>query len=151
MNEEGLFVEFAQVHGMFYGTSFASINAVMDTGRVCVLDVDVQGVRSLRNSPLLPKFVFITSPSIDCLEERLRGRGTETEVEICKCLKAAEGEMEVGRESGLFDDIIVNDDLSNAYQALRALVVLDVEQRQQFLEEQATAAKAKAKKKKNNL
>jgi len=75
----GRFLEHALVHGNVYGTSLAAVQRVSATGKACVLDVDVQGAASVKRSPLGAVFVFIAPPSMDELERRLRGRGTETE------------------------------------------------------------------------
>jgi len=75
----GLFLEHAHVHGNLYGTSLAAIAAVRDAGKVCILDLDVQGAESVKRARLGAVFLFIAPPSMDELERRLRGRGTETE------------------------------------------------------------------------
>lgn len=75
----GLFLEHAHVHGNVYGTSLAAVRRVREQGKVCVLDIDVQGARSVKRAALGAAFVFIAPPSMGALEERLRGRGTETD------------------------------------------------------------------------
>ena len=69
---EGKFVEHAEVHGNMYGTSKAAIRRVLDEGRCCVLDIDVQGARSMRASGQPALFVFVEPPSFAELERRLR-------------------------------------------------------------------------------
>ena len=72
---EGLFVEHAEVHGNIYGTSFQSIQNVAQEGRVCLLDIDMQGVRQLQaraDAELRPWSVFVTTPSIEDLEVSVR-------------------------------------------------------------------------------
>ena len=82
MDPPGLFLEHAQVHGNLYGTTLAAIAAVRDGGKVCVLDLDVQGAESVKRASLGAKFLFVAPPSMDELERRLRGRGTETEEKV---------------------------------------------------------------------
>ena len=86
--EAGLFVEHAEVHGNLYGTSMAAVQAVTRQGKVCLLDIDVQGAESVRRSALAStcSFVFFAPPTAAVLEQRLRGRGTETEEKIQKRL-----------------------------------------------------------------
>ena len=62
-----------------YGTSKSSVNDVLNSGKICILDIDVQGVKAVKETDLTPLLVFIKPPSLDTLEERLRARGTETE------------------------------------------------------------------------
>jgi guanylate kinase len=149
MVAKGLFLEHAEVHGNMYGTSAAAVLDVCsgeaaaasaaagvaataaataapsspsrhNAGRVCVLDIDVQGAAQLKRSPLGDKalFLFIAPPSLEELERRLRGRGTETEDRIARRLAGAKAELDKSAEPGFFDQVIVNDDLDGAYAAL---------------------------------
>ena len=58
----------------FYGTTFKAVTQVSEEGKICVLDIDIQGVRSVKKSDLEPRYVFINPPSPEILEKRLRGR-----------------------------------------------------------------------------
>eukprot|EP00429_Kryptoperidinium_foliaceum_P008099 CAMPEP_0176024218 /NCGR_PEP_ID=MMETSP0120_2-20121206/11831_1 /TAXON_ID=160619 /ORGANISM="Kryptoperidinium foliaceum, Strain CCMP 1326" /LENGTH=672 /DNA_ID=CAMNT_0017357395 /DNA_START=9 /DNA_END=2027 /DNA_ORIENTATION=- len=93
----GLFIEHAEVHGNYYGTSIAAVETVMTQGKVCLLDIDVQGAESVRKSVLAGKtsFVFFAPPTLEVLEQRLRGRGTETEDKVQKRLAGSKGELAV--------------------------------------------------------
>ena len=62
-----------------YGTSKSSVEDVLNSGKICILDIDVQGVKAVKKTDLTPLFVFIKPPSLETLEQRLRDRGTETE------------------------------------------------------------------------
>ena len=62
-----------------YGTSKSAVNDVLNSGKICILDIDVQGVKAVKETDLTPLLVFIKPPSLEVLEERLRSRGTETE------------------------------------------------------------------------
>ncbi|KAL0346250.1 UNVERIFIED_CONTAM: Guanylate kinase [Sesamum radiatum] len=123
--KDGKFLEFAAVHGNLYGTSVEAVEVVTDRGKRCILDIDVQGARSVRASSLEAVFIFICPPSFEELEKRLRSRGTETEEQIQKRLRNAKAELEQGNSPGLFDHILVNDDLEKCYENLKKLLGLN--------------------------
>jgi guanylate kinase len=123
------FLEYAEVHGNFYGTSIKSLT--LDNGKFPLLDIDVQGVKKIKqrqllqrqsdnddneeNVPILDaKFIFIAPPSLEILLKRLKHRGTETEESIKRRTENAVAEMQYGLEDGNFDAIVVNDDLHQA-------------------------------------
>ncbi|KAL9236555.1 hypothetical protein vseg_011209 [Gypsophila vaccaria] len=122
---DGKFLEFASVHGNLYGTSVEAIEMDVDAGKRCILDIDVQGARAVRASSLDAIFIFVCPPSYEDLEKRLRSRGTETEEHIQKRLRNAKGELEQGKSPGLFDHILVNDDLGSCYSILKNLLCLN--------------------------
>ncbi|MCL7042045.1 hypothetical protein MKW94_003702 [Papaver nudicaule] len=122
---DGKFLESASVHGNLYGTSIEAVEVVSDAGKRCVLDIDVQGARSVRTCSLDAIYIFICPPSFEELEKRLRARGTETEEQVQKRLRNAKIELEEGKSSGLFDHILVNCDLEICYQTLKKLLGLD--------------------------
>ncbi|KAL3533666.1 hypothetical protein ACH5RR_007189 [Cinchona calisaya] len=121
---EGKFLEFASVHGNLYGTSKEAVEMVAHSGKRCILDIDVQGARSVKASSLEAIFVFVSPPAIENLEKRLRARGSETEEEIEKRIRNSKAEIEEGNSPGLFDHILVNDDLENCYASLKKLLDL---------------------------
>nr|XP_010923428.1 guanylate kinase 1 isoform X2 [Elaeis guineensis] len=122
---DGEFLESALVHGNLYGTSVDAVEAVTDAGKRCILDIDVQGARLVRSSSLEALFIFICAPSFEELEKRLRSRGTETEEQVQKRLRNATAELDEGKSPGLFDHILVNDDLETCYENLKKLLMLD--------------------------
>jgi guanylate kinase len=122
---EGKFLEFAHVHGNLYGTSIEAVESVTDEGKRCILDIDVQGARSVRASSLEAIFIFVCPPSFKELEKRLRARGTETEEQIQKRLRNARAELGQSNSPGLFDHLLVNDDLETCYESLKKLLSLD--------------------------
>jgi guanylate kinase len=93
---------------------------VQIAGKVCILDIDVQGVQHVKKSSLSPAYVFIAPPSAEALEKRLRGRGTESEADVQKRLANAAKEIAYGRGEGNFDRIFVNDNLSETFSKLVA-------------------------------
>jgi len=113
--DEGKFIEYAEVHGNYYGTSVDAVESVRSSGKVCVLDIDYQGVINVKKSNLSPYYIFVSPPSMEELEKRLRSRGTESEEDIVKRLGNAAKEMEYGNEEGNFDLVLVNNDLSTAF------------------------------------
>ena len=100
--------------------SIAAVETVQSSGKICILDIDVQGVRSVKKSSLEPLYVFIAPPSKEALEDRLRGRGTEKEEDIVKRLTNAQAELDYGLEEGNFDRVFTNDDLDETFQDLAA-------------------------------
>lgn len=90
---EGKFLEYAEVHKNLYGTSVAAVRSVLESGRVCILDIDVQGARAIRKSPLRAIYVFIAPPSFEDLAARLAGRGTEDIQQITQRLNNAKIEI----------------------------------------------------------
>jgi guanylate kinase len=86
------------------------------------IQFNVQGVKQIKNSSLSARYVFIAPPSMETLEARLRGRGTEKEESIQKRLAQANNEMEYSKTDGVHDLIIVNDDLEQAYKELEAFI-----------------------------
>jgi len=111
--DQDKFIEHALVHGNYYGTSKEIIEVLQGEDKITILDIDMQGVKSVKESKVPAKFIFIAPPSMIDLENRLRGRGTETEEAIQKRLGNAVKEMEYGQHDGEFDRIFVNNDIEN--------------------------------------
>ena len=106
-----------------YGTSKKAVQDVLSSGRICVLDVDIQGVKNLKKTDLKPLYLFIKPPSLGELEKRLRERGTETDESLKKRLDTAKLELDYEQsETNAFDHVIVNDDLDVAYQKLKKIL-----------------------------
>jgi len=119
--EAGKFLEHAEVNGNLYGSSFSAVQEVLDEGKVCILDIDVQGVKGVRSnlSGQHAMFVYVKPPSTPVLEERLRKRGADSEDAIQAKVKAAEAEIAAAEASGLYDIIITNDSIDKAYTDLK--------------------------------
>lgn len=92
------------------------MKSVQTEGKICILDIDIQGVMKVKESSLSPRYLFVSPPSMAELEKRLRGRGTEKEEAITKRLGNAAKEMEYGNEAGNFDRIFVNADLKATFE-----------------------------------
>ena len=123
--DDGKFIEHAIVHNTMYGTSEVSIKNVTSKNQVCTMDLDIKGAENLRKHPTLKSLiVFVEPPSLDILEARLRGRGTETEDRILTRLTNAKMEIEYFRSHpNFFDGAVVNDDFEECYAAFRELVM----------------------------
>jgi guanylate kinase len=114
------FVEWAEVHGNFYGTSLAEIDrARAENKRGIVFDVDYQGARQIRAVRPDAIGVFVLPPSLEELTLRLRGRGSEDAETIERRFNKARSEIE---QYGLFDYVVVNDDLDRAKLRMRSIV-----------------------------
>ena len=128
--KHGEFLEWAKVHGNYYGTLEDTVLYAMEEGNHVLLDIDVQGAKQLRESlvrldprhPIRRGFtdIFISPPSMEELEKRLRGRGTDEEKVILKRLENAAGEMESAKE---YSFQIINDDLEKAYHELKTVIL----------------------------
>jgi guanylate kinase len=119
MIERGEFLEWAEVHGNFYGTSRKWIAEQLAAGADVLLEIDWQGAQQVRAIFPLAIAIFILPPSLEELERRLTGRGTDSREVITRRLAAAEAEM---RHVGEFDYAIINDGLAQALADLRSVV-----------------------------
>ena len=119
MLDAGEFLESAEVHGNYYGTSQAQIAAIRATGRDVVLEIDWQGAQQVRR--LFPDAIgiFILPPSMDELGRRLVSRAQDSEEVIRRRLGAAADEVGHAAE---FDYVIINNDFDAARQDLAAVV-----------------------------
>lgn len=122
MDADG-FIEHAVFGGNHYGTSVQAVKDVAAQGRICVLDIEMEGVKQVKRSDLNARFLFLSPPSLEILEQRLRGRGTDDEDSVKKRLEQAEKEMSFSRTEGAHDKIIVNDDLEKAFKEVEDWVL----------------------------
>lgn len=118
----GEFAEWARVHGNLYGTSLGAIDVARRDARGVLFDIDYQGARQIKAALPEAVGVFILPPSFAELERRLRGRATEDEATTVRRLDNARVEIE---HYGIFDYVIVNDELDRAYEHLRAVVLAE--------------------------
>lgn len=125
--ERGEFIESATFSNNMYGTSKAAVNAVQAEGKVCVLDIEVEGVKQVKLTDLNPLFVFVKPPSMEELEKRLRARNTETEDSLQRRLATARSELAYAEIPGNFHLVLVNDSLEKAYIRLRDFILSDME------------------------
>ena len=128
--EQGVFFEWAEVFGNYYGTSRVTIEQTLHRGIDVFLDIDWQGARQVKK--LLPdaRGIFILPPSVEVLRERLTRRGQDSEEVIASRMKEAVSEMSHYAE---FDYLLINDDFTTALHELEAIVCA---QRQQASKQQ---------------
>lgn len=122
MIQRGAFAEWARVHGHYYGTSLEEIATARESAQGIIFDIDYQGARQIRAHMHDAVSVFILPPSLEELERRLRGRGTEDEEATLARLAAAKREI---AHYGFFDYVVVNDDVEQAYGRLRAIAIAE--------------------------
>ena len=120
MVEQGAFLEHAQVFDNYYGTAAANIEATLEQGRDVILEIDWQGAEQVRK--LIPHTVniFILPPSRSALEERLRGRGQDSDEIIQRRMRDAVSETSHYLE---YDFLVVNDKFENALVELKSIVI----------------------------
>lgn len=124
---EGAFAEWAEVHGNLYGTALSELQRCRDQGKRGILfDIDYQGARQIKARRPDAIGVFILPPSLEALRQRLRTRAADDEATIERRYRNAEQEI---KYYGLFDYVIVNDDLEEAKERLRGIVLAERSQR----------------------
>lgn len=118
--DAGEFLEWAFVHGNYYGTSLKPVLKALEEGKIAIFDIDVQGF-NITKSKFAENItsVFITTASKNELKSRLQNRGTDSAQTIEKRLINAVGEMEHILE---YDYFLINDDLQNCYENLRGIL-----------------------------
>ena len=110
------FLEYAKVHDNYYGTSLKPINKALEEGKLVIFDIDVQGHEIVRTKlDSIVTSVFITTPSLSILEQRLNTRNTDSVEIIEKRIKNAKGEVEFFQD---YDYLIINDNLEIAAKEL---------------------------------
>ncbi len=120
MVNEGDLLEWAEVfHGNRYGTPATWVEQQRGDGRDVVLEIDVQGAAQVKERVPDAVLILLAPPSLDDLESRLRGRGTEDDASIAERLEAAEREL---AQATWFDHVVVNDDLDRAVAEVAAII-----------------------------
>ena len=119
MVEQNELLEYAEYVSNFYGTPRAFVEQMLSEGMNVLLDIEVQGARQVKQKMPEAVMIFIAPPSLAVLEQRLRGRGTDTEEAIAGRLERARQEF---HEADFYDYLIVNDDLDTAAHALNAII-----------------------------
>ncbi|XP_060581346.1 guanylate kinase-like isoform X2 [Ruditapes philippinarum] len=126
MVADGGFLEHAQFSGNCYGTSKMAVEKVQSSGKICILDVEINGVKNIKATDFKAKYIFVQPPSMEALEKRLRGRGTETEESLKKRLDTVQEALDYAKVPGAYDHIIINDDLDVAYEKLKGILCTDL-------------------------
>ena len=122
--DEGLFLEWAEVHGNYYGTSLKPVNEALKSGKLVIFDIDVQGHRIVKEkfSDKLTS-LFITTPSAKELKDRLINRGTDSIETIEKRVQNSLKEMDSIDE---YDLLLVNDDFDNTLKSFQEIVNVEL-------------------------
>ena len=116
------FLEWAQVHGEYYGTPKQFALNTLAENKDIVLDIDVQGALQVKKSYPQALMIFIIPPSVEILEQRLRKRGTETEEKIQRRLANAKKELSLMNQ---YDYVVINTTIEEAYQRLNAIITAE--------------------------
>lgn len=119
MIERGDFLEWAAVYGQLYGTSHTQVERERAAGHDIILEIDVQGARSIREKISDAISIFIVPPSFELLRQRLVARGTDSVDSLAKRLHGAASEVE---QFKYFQYVILNDDINRASQQLAAVI-----------------------------
>ena len=118
--DNGLFLEWAKVHGNYYGTSLSSVMKALKQGKLVIFDIDIQGHKSIRKEfDKITTSLFITTPNQKSLKERLINRGTDSNEAVERRLKNALSEMTKIEE---FDYLFVNDDFDETLKNLHSII-----------------------------
>lgn len=115
---DGNFLEYAQVFDNYYGTSRLSVNALLESGKDVILEIDWQGARQVRERANDAISIFILPPGVEALRERLHGRGQDSEETIQRRMRDAQSEMSHYPE---YDYIIINDEFEFALEELTCI------------------------------
>lgn len=118
IGEEKL-LEWAEYAGNYYGTPRQPVEEQIAQGKTVLLEIEVLGARQIKQTFPSARRIFILPPSVEVLEERLRGRGSDSETAIAKRLAQAQQELQAAAE---FDYQVVNDDLDQALHRLVELI-----------------------------
>ncbi|NOK06467.1 MULTISPECIES: guanylate kinase [Myxococcus] len=121
--ERGEFVEWAEVHGHFYGSPQSVVDEARARKSAAIFDIDVQGGQAIKRKHPDAVTIFVLPPSMEELERRLRDRQTDSDETIRRRMLAARSEIERGIAS--YDYVVVNDDFERAYSELRSVVVAE--------------------------
>lgn len=114
--EQEMFLEYAVVHGNYYGTSLGPVKQALKEGKLVIFDIDVQGHDAVQNRLAdITTSVFITTPTLEELKRRLYGRSTDSDEIIAKRIEMAKREVQRISE---YDFLVVNDDLDTAAEVL---------------------------------
>ena len=117
--ESDALLEWAEYAGSLYGTPADPVDRAVDNGQVVILEIEVNGALQVRQRREDALQVFLQPPSVAELERRLRGRGTESELEIRRRLKVAKAEM---KSAGHFDVLLVNEDVGACVERLAGVI-----------------------------
>jgi guanylate kinase len=111
LTDRGAFLEHAEYNNNLYGTSLAAVETPVEHGEDVLLEIEVQGAEQVKTKQPDACLIFLLPPSLEVLEKRLRGRGTDSEEVIQHRMALVDRELAA---AGHFDFAVVNDDLDRA-------------------------------------
>lgn len=116
----GQLLEWAEYNKNLYGTPLEPIAVANELGRDVLLDIEINGARQVKENRPEAVMIFISAPSLETLEQRLRFRGDTSEADIAERLEIASSQLQVAHD--LFDHVVVNDDLESAVDEVTSLI-----------------------------
>ena len=117
--EQGKFIEYAKYVGNYYGTPVDFVHETMEKGHDVFLEIEVEGAKQVRDKFPEALFIFLAPPSIDHLESRLVGRGTDSKEIIEHRISEAKKELNL---MNLYDFVVINDSIEEAKRKIRCIV-----------------------------
>jgi len=123
LRDSGQLLEWAEVYGHMYGTPLAAVDEVVRTGRVIVLEIDIQGCIQVRKKMTAARTFFLLPPNPEEQRRRIEGRRTDPAEVIRQRLAKADGEIRYAMDSGCYDEFIVNDDVDETVTAIYERIV----------------------------
>ncbi len=130
----GEFLEWAEVHGNRYGTSFNETKKLLEDGLDIILDIDVHGARQVKNriaagGQQSTVFIFVLPPSLEDCEKRIRNRGKDSYEAILSRLENARNEI---KEMKWYEYIIINENLEDAFERLKSIIIAERSKRERM-------------------
>lgn len=120
--DQGEFLEYANVFSNYYGTPKSFVDAAVEKGRDVLLEIDVQGALKVKSAYPEGVYIFIVPPSMEELEKRIRGRGTETDEQIATRLGKAGAELKLLTK---YDYVIVNEKVEEVVSQIEAIMTAE--------------------------
>ncbi len=117
--KENYFLEYATFSGNYYGTPIKNVKKIMNEGKNALLKIEVQGAINVKKIMPETLMIFLAPPSMEFLEERLRGRGTDSEEEIRKRMETAKKELEYIK---FYDYLIINEDSKQTSEIVKGIL-----------------------------
>ncbi|NLN97798.1 MAG: guanylate kinase [Eubacteriaceae bacterium] len=120
--EENMYLEYAKVHGNYYGTPRDYVEKMIDGGYDVILEIDIQGAAQIRKTFKKAVYIFIAPPSMEELRRRIHSRGTETKEEMERRLSCAYEEMTNADD---YSYIVINENKETAARQVRAIITAE--------------------------
>ena len=129
MINKGEFLEWAEVHGNRYGTSFNETKKLLAGGLDIILDVDVQGARQIKLQ-ISGVFIFVLPPSLEDCEKRIKNRGKDSYEAILNRLENARNEI---KEMFWYEYVIINENLEDAFERFKSVIIAERSKRERMM------------------